>query len=104
MFDRRVAALFPLPLSAFERYMLSDDRPDYPMVFATQLRLSGEIDRPAFESSFGEARLASPLAVCAGAAPRGPARSGCWPKTAGRPSIGTPPARRSDAPAARGLI
>ena len=73
MFDPSVAALFPLPLSTFERYMLLDDRPDYPMVFVVQLKLSGEIRRPAFESSFEEALSRHPL-LCA--LLRRPARSG----------------------------
>ncbi len=40
---------FPLPLSVFERYMLADDRPDYPMTFFLRLHLSGEIRRNEFE-------------------------------------------------------
>lgn len=61
MFDPSVAALFPLPLTTFEKYMLLDDRPDYPMVFAFQLRLSGEIRRSTFESSLEEALSLHPL-------------------------------------------
>lgn len=61
MFDPSVAALFPLPLTTFEKYMLLDDRPDYPMTFAFQLRLSGEIRRSAFESSFEEVLARHPL-------------------------------------------
>ncbi len=64
MFDPSVAALFPLPLSTFERYMLQDDRPDYPMVFLIQLKLSGEIRRPEFELSFEETLSRHPL-LCA---------------------------------------
>jgi hypothetical protein len=64
MFDASATALFPLPLTTFEKYMLLDDRPDYPMVFALQLKLSGDIHRPAFESSFEEALARHPL-LCA---------------------------------------
>ncbi|NLF07741.1 MAG: hypothetical protein GX594_07145, partial [Pirellulaceae bacterium] len=49
-FSPTTAAIFPLPLTAFERYMLLDDSPGYPMVFALSARLSGEIDRRIFES------------------------------------------------------
>jgi hypothetical protein len=44
--------------------MYWDDRPDYPMVFAVHLKLSGNVDRPAFESSFQEALSRHPL-LCA---------------------------------------
>jgi hypothetical protein len=64
MFDPSLAALFPLPLSTFEKYMLLDDRPDHPMAFAFQLRLLGEISRSAFESSLDEALARHPL-LCA---------------------------------------
>jgi hypothetical protein len=64
MFDPSVAALFPLPLTAFEKYMLLDDRPDYPMVFAFRLKLCGELRREAFESALDEALLHHPL-LCA---------------------------------------
>lgn len=64
MFDPSVAALFPLPLTVFEKYMFWDDRPDHPMVFACRMRLSGEIARPAFESSLEEAVGRHPL-LCA---------------------------------------
>src|SRR5437763_1518894 len=64
MFDPSVAALFPLPLTTFEKYMLLDDRPDYPMVFAFRLKLCGELRREAFESALDEALLHHPL-LCA---------------------------------------
>lgn len=64
MFDPSVAALFPLPLSTFEKYMLLDDRPDYPMVFAFRLKLRGELRREVFESALDEALLRHPL-LCA---------------------------------------
>ena len=64
MFDPSVTALFPLPLTTFEKYMLWDDRPEYPMVFALQLKLCGELRRAVFESSLAEALLHHPL-LCA---------------------------------------
>jgi len=35
----------PLPLTAFEEYMLRDDRPEYPMSIIARLRFAGELDR-----------------------------------------------------------
>ena len=37
----------PLPLTAFEEYMLRDDRPKYPMSIIARLRFSGQLDRRA---------------------------------------------------------
>ncbi|MBN2577906.1 MAG: hypothetical protein JXB10_02865 [Pirellulales bacterium] len=64
MFDPAVAALFPLPLTTFEKYMFWDDRPEYPMVFAVRMKLRGELHRADFESSLNEALAAHPL-LCA---------------------------------------
>ncbi len=65
MFDpSAAAALFPLPLTTFEKYMLLDDRADYPMAFVIQLKLSGELRRSAFESSLEETLSRHPL-LCA---------------------------------------
>lgn len=62
MFDpSAAAALFPLPLTTFEKYMLLDDRADYPMAFVIQLKLSGELRRSAFESSLEETLSRHPL-------------------------------------------
>ena len=54
-------ALFPLPLTTFERYMLADDRPGYPMTFVVQARLSGEMQRPALEAALEEVFARHPL-------------------------------------------
>ncbi|MCR4413206.1 MAG: hypothetical protein NUV77_12370 [Thermoguttaceae bacterium] len=54
-------ALFPLPLNLFERYMLLDDRPDYPMTFALQARLAGQVRRAAFEAALEETVERHPL-------------------------------------------
>jgi hypothetical protein len=64
MSDTAHRSLFPLPLTAFERYMLIDDRPDYPMVFFMEFDFSGEVDRRAFESALEEALVRNPL-LCA---------------------------------------
>ena len=53
--------LFPLPLTAFERYMLADDRPSHPMAFAVKLRLGGQIGRDLFERSLRYALGRHPL-------------------------------------------
>ena len=37
----------PLPLTAFEEYMLSDDRPNYPTSIVARLRFAGQLDRRA---------------------------------------------------------
>ena len=37
----------PLPLAAFEEYMLRDDRPKYPMSIIARLRFTGQLDRRA---------------------------------------------------------
>ncbi len=59
-----IDALFPLPLTPFEKYMLADDRPDYPMTFSLQLDFSGEFRRPLFDASLEEALSRHPL-LCA---------------------------------------
>lgn len=64
MFDPATAALFPLPLTAFERYMLRDDRPGFPMTFPLRLRLSGPLNRRLFEAAFEETLSRHPL-LCA---------------------------------------
>ncbi len=38
---------FPLPLVAFEEYMLWDDRPNWPMSIIARLRFAGQLDRRA---------------------------------------------------------
>ncbi len=55
------AAPFPLPLTLFERYMLLDDRPDYPMTFAIQVRFQGKADRRSFEQAVQQAVARHPL-------------------------------------------
>ena len=53
--------ILPLPLVPFEEYMLSDDRPAYPMDFFCRLRFSGQFDRSALGSAFDVAVERHPL-------------------------------------------
>lgn len=52
---------FPLPIVAFEDYMLADDRPDYPMHFGLRLRFVGRLDRAAVETALRRAAERHPL-------------------------------------------
>jgi hypothetical protein len=56
-----MAGFRPLVLTPFENYMLADDRPGYPMVFAIELVFNGEISRPAFEEGLDRALARHPL-------------------------------------------
>jgi hypothetical protein len=51
----------PLPLAAFEDYMLADDRPAYPMTFFFRLRFSGRLDRAALRAAARAAVARHPL-------------------------------------------
>jgi len=55
--------LFPLPLTTFEQYMLTDDRPDYPMGFVIEITLSGPLEREVFEAAIDQATRRHPLLV-----------------------------------------
>ncbi|HCO24091.1 MAG TPA: hypothetical protein DIT97_13975 [Gimesia maris] len=55
------ADLFPLALTTFEKYMVSDDCPDYPMGFVIEITLSGQLDRERFESALDLATRRHPL-------------------------------------------
>lgn len=54
-------AMFPLPLTCLEEYMLCDDRPAYPMTAIYRLRFSGFLDRTAFETAVANAVRRHPL-------------------------------------------
>jgi hypothetical protein len=58
------AALFPMPLAAFEQYMLMDDNPNFPITFFIQFRLKGCLNLPAFNESINEAIRRHPLLGC----------------------------------------
>ena len=53
--------LFPLPLTAFERFMLADESADYPMFFYLQVRLKGVVDRNVMRSAVDQALSRHPL-------------------------------------------
>jgi hypothetical protein len=61
MSDLPDTTLFPLPLVAFEQYMFTDDRPDYPASFFLRLGFAGIFDRPAFHSAVDTALRRHPL-------------------------------------------
>ncbi len=51
----------PLPLAAFEEYMLRDDRPKYPMGIVARLRFRGRLDRQAAQSALLQVVANHPL-------------------------------------------
>jgi len=53
--------LSPLPLTAFEEYMLRDDRPAYPMNIVARLRLTGPLDRRAATAAWERTVARHPL-------------------------------------------
>ncbi len=53
--------MFPLPLTPFEEYMLSDDCPAYPMTGIERLQFSGFLDRGAFEAALKSTIQRHPL-------------------------------------------
>ncbi|MEM7311878.1 MAG: hypothetical protein AAF497_01880 [Planctomycetota bacterium] len=56
--------LFPLPLTVFERLMIEDDRPGYPMNIVAKLHFRGRLDQPAFLQSVAEAAGRHPMLLC----------------------------------------
>jgi len=59
-----LSALFPLPLTPFEHYLWTDDRPAYPMCFVVRMSFDGEMSRDAFEAALDETILRHPLVEC----------------------------------------
>jgi hypothetical protein len=55
------SALFPLPLVAFEQYMFTDDRPDYPTDFFLRLDFAGVFERPALDAAVDATLRRHPL-------------------------------------------
>ena len=51
----------PLPLTAFEEYMLRDDRPKYPMSMIARLSFAGQLDRQATTEALETAVARHPL-------------------------------------------
>src|SRR5580658_4379208 len=54
-------SFFPLPLVAFEHYMLVDDQLAYPMAFFFRLKFTGRFDRRRFHEALREALIRHPL-------------------------------------------
>jgi hypothetical protein len=55
------SSLFPLPLTAFEQFMVADDTPAYPMTFFIEIGVTGSLNKAAFESACQTARDRHPL-------------------------------------------
>ncbi|MBA4017499.1 MAG: hypothetical protein C0483_10035 [Pirellula sp.] len=55
------ASLWPLPLTPFERFMVLDDRPGFPMAFYGELRFTGELRRKEFEEALHASLRYHPL-------------------------------------------
>ena len=55
------ASLWPLPLTPFERFMVLDDRPGFPMAFFGELRFRGELRRKEFEHALQASLRNHPL-------------------------------------------
>lgn len=70
------SAVFPLPLSPFERYMIADNTDQYPMSFVLIVRLKGNLQRAAFENAVGAAIRRHPLLMSRVANVRD--RGSCW--------------------------
>lgn len=68
--------LFPIHLAPIDSFFLTDDRPEYPMTFVSNLYFSGEFEREAFELALEEAMDLHPLL----SATIGPGKQGklCW--------------------------
>lgn len=48
-------SVFPLPLTPWERLLLTDERPGYPMVWVAQVDFAGVFDRAGFEDAMARA-------------------------------------------------
>lgn len=61
MIRAKLEHLFPLRLTPFEEFMLTDHQPDYPMTFCLDVGLSGSLCRQSFELALLEAIQRHPL-------------------------------------------
>ncbi len=61
MLQRAKTRVFPLHLAPIDDFFLVDDRPDYPMVFTSHLKFTGQVQREAFEPALVEALGRHPL-------------------------------------------
>ncbi len=64
MSDRLPPNLFPLPLTAWELYMLLDDRPAYPMTSVIDVQLRGRLNEDVFRAALDEVLKRHPLLGC----------------------------------------
>lgn len=53
--------LLPIHLAPIDSFFIEDDRPEYPMTFASNLFFDGEFQRDAFEAALAEALALHPL-------------------------------------------
>lgn len=68
--------IFPLPLSDFEYYMLTDDRESHPMVFVIVVNISGLLSEIPFREALTELMEAHPLFRCR--VQKIPGKGWCW--------------------------
>ncbi len=54
-------SLFPLPFAPFERFLLQDERPGYPMTFYVEMVFLGKLNRAALEQAIVQAAARHPL-------------------------------------------
>lgn len=64
MVDAASKNLFPLALTAYERYMLADESSAFPMVFYFQVRLLGVVDRDILDRALTDVVARHPLLGC----------------------------------------
>jgi hypothetical protein len=55
--------IFPLNLTAFERFMQTDDRAEYPMTFVIEMDFAGILKRPEFEDAVRQTLERHPLFI-----------------------------------------
>lgn len=61
MSAKKYNRLFPLTLTAFERFMQTDDRADYPMTFVIEMDFEGVLKKTEFEDAVEQTLLRHPL-------------------------------------------
>ena len=68
--------LFPLYLTPLETFFWYDDRPSHPMAFVIQMKLTGQVNRPALETALSAALERHPFLQAT--IKRAKRRSWCW--------------------------
>ena len=61
MLVARPQRLLPIHLAPIDAFFLEDDRPEYPMTYASNLFFAGEFQRAAFEAALTDALALHPL-------------------------------------------